>query len=147
MVRLGAAAREEIDTALRAASSAAAAEVAREGPGALRPHEILLLLLPMESRMLLPAPLRSLVSSAPQAPLSVLYAEEGDARLASLKAAVRAANVEVNAHRAQMMAEPAYAAARAMSLTGKVRLFYLPVTFGTNPANNLTCPPQKYNLH
>ena len=61
MLRLGAAARDEIDAALRAASSAAAAEAAREGPGALRPHELLLLLLPMESRMLLPAPLRSLV--------------------------------------------------------------------------------------
>ena len=76
--------------------------------------------------MLLPAPLRSLVSSAAQAPLSVLYAEEGDARLAALKAAVRAANVEVNSHRARAMAEPAYAAARATSLTGKAPRIAIP---------------------
>lgn len=111
-------AQAEIAADLRSAAGARD-DVARAAT-ALRPHELLLLLLPMSSRALLPAPLRSLVCSAKEAPLSELYAEEADANLASLRSASAVISAEAKTYRAaEKQRAPYIASARAALAIGK----------------------------
>ena len=69
----------------------------------MRPHEMLLLLLPLSSRHLLPAPLRPLAAAGYASPLGALYAMEVDARLAALREKCREVGEEARVERERLV--------------------------------------------
>jgi len=70
----------------------------------MRPHEMLLLLLPLSSRRLLPRALRHLAAPGHQSPVGMLYAMEVDDRLAELQNRCRDLNREAQSVREHLLA-------------------------------------------
>ena len=86
----------------------------------LRPHEMLLLLLPLSSKHLLPAPLQSLAEPGYASPLGILYAMEVDAHLATLQAKCREVSQEAQRMRDKLLGP--YKAGAGGSAKAKIRL-------------------------